>query len=179
MISLDVLRALPWRLIGKGVLALMALACLLWIFLVLKGWHDDSQALPGVKVERDKAQAETARVRTDLAGEVTRLNSVNEGLIRENEVLRAQRAVLPVRSVRLCRPSPEARASAGDPAAASGDHASAAGAGVLPQEAGRGLVQGPDIGADLYLVADEADDMLARYRALQEYVRGLPKACGG
>lgn len=161
--------ALPsWvRWVGFGIVGL----CLLWLGLVLKGWHDDSQALPGVKAERDAARAETAQVRADLTAEAFRLAKVNEGLSDENEILRRQRESVPVRSVRLC---PAARpAEQANPAAPSGGDAAATGSGVLSPEAG----PGPDIGPALFALADEADELLRRYRGLQEYAAGLPEAC--
>jgi hypothetical protein len=177
------LAAIPWRLVGRIALGTVVLACVLWIVLVLKGWHDAKQALPAVRAERDAAIAETRRVRKDLAGEIDRLESVNEDLLDEKEALRAQRDAIPVRAVRLCRSPAEAGpALARDPAAAGRDDGAGAGARVLPPEAGWDHPEGPavagvDIGADLYALADEADELLAAHRALQAYVAGLPKAC--
>jgi hypothetical protein len=171
------LNMLPWRLIGKIAGALVVAACLAWIFIVLKSWHDDSQALPAVEDARDAAIAETDRVRADLSSEVTRLQTVNEGLINERNLLQEQRAAVPVRTVRLCRPAQEAAAVASDPAGAGGNDAAAAGPGPLQEEGRWDPEPGPDIGPALYALFDEADDMLAKYRALQGYVRGLPRAC--
>lgn len=55
---------LSWpRAIGGLVLA----GCLLWIFLVLKGWHDDSVIkLPAARAESQRLGAEVVRLR-DLA----------------------------------------------------------------------------------------------------------------
>jgi len=157
--------------VGFGIVGL----CLLWLGLVLKGWHDDSQALPGVKAERDAARAETAQVRADLTAEGFRLAKVNEGLSDENEILRRQRESVPVRSVRIC---PAARpAGQADSAAPSGGDAAAAGAGLLQEEGRWDPEPGPDIGPDVYALFDEADELLRRYRGAQEYIAGLPQAC--
>lgn len=162
----------PWaKLAGAGVV----LACLLWVFLVLKGWHDDSQALPGVKRDRDAAIAATAQVRADLLAEAERLAGVNKGLSDENETLRGVRAATPVRSVRLCASQGTARE--GDLAAPGGSDAGPAGAGELPQAPGRDPEPGPEIGPDLYALMDEADEIVRRARGGQAYISGLPSAC--
>jgi hypothetical protein len=169
-------RLWPWKLIGKVAGALV----LAGLVLVVNGWRKDSQALPLVERSLDAALEETVRVRKDLAWEVDRLQSVNEGLLNENEALRRVRAATPVQPVRLCRPAPEARAAlAGDPAAAGRSDAAAAGAGVLPEEAGRDHPEGPgpDVGEDLYALADEANEMLRLLRGAQTYIAGLPAAC--
>lgn len=171
------LRALPWGWIGRIVGGLVLAALLAWIFVVFKAWHDDSQALPGVRAQRDAALAETARVRSDLANEVSRLTTVNEGLIREKNELERARAAVPVRPVRLCRSAPAGAARPPDPAAPGGGDAAPAGTGVLPPEGGWDSAAGPDVGPDLYALFDEADELLRRYRGLQEYVTGLPAAC--
>lgn len=164
----------PWaKLVGYGVVAL----CLLWMFLVVKSWHDDSKALPGVKQELTDSRAETKRVRSDLTAEAGRIAKVNEGLSRENESLRQQRADIPVRPVRLCVASAKAAPIAGDPSATGRGDAATAGAGVLSQEARPDLTAGPDIGPQLYSIADEADEVLRRYRGAQAYIAGLPESC--
>ena len=159
------------KLVGAGIVAL----CVAWMLAAVKGWHDDSQALPDVKRERDAAIAETAQVRADLTAEAFRLATINKGLSDENEALRSIRVNLPVRSVRLCtaaRPAGEA-----DPAAPGRGDAGPAGAGLLPEEAGLHPAAGPDIGPDLYALMDEADEVVRRARGGQAYMAGLPAAC--
>jgi hypothetical protein len=175
MISLAAAKLWPWKAIGKISAAVVLAGLLAWGFILLKGWHDDSELLPVAQADRDAAIAETARVRKDLNSEVTRLHTVNQGLLDENQTLRTVRAATPVRSVRLC--PQETRTVPSDPAPSSGDDGSLTGIGVLPEERRSDHQERPDIGPDLYTLFDEADDMLRRFRGLQEYVRGLPKAC--
>ncbi len=162
----------PWlKLAGLGIVA----ACLLWVFLVVKGWHDDSQALPGVKRDRDAAIATAEQVTKDMLAEASRLATVNKGLSDENETLRGIRAATPVRSVRLCLPARSPNQA--DPAAPGGSDAGPAGAGSLPEGAGRDPEPGPEIGPDMYALMDEADEVVRRARGGQAYMAGLPAAC--
>ena len=161
------------KLVAGGLVAL----CFAWIFFAVKGWHDDSEALPGVKRELADAQAETEQVRRDWSVESARLAKVTEGLANENETLRQQRAAVPVRAVRLCRAAGEGTAGKANPAGTGRGDEAAAGSGALSPETGQGLAAGPDIGPQLYAIADEADDLLRRYRGAQAYIAGLPDSC--
>ncbi len=76
------------------------------------------------------------------------------------ENLKATRAAIPARSVRLCNAAPGVPATG---AAASADDAAA---GRVPQ------APGPDIGARLYDLADEADRCVVTLSELQRWVRG-------
>lgn len=159
------------RLVGGLLVGL----CIAWLLAVVKGWHDDSQTLPGVKQELKESRRQTEQVRAEWKAEATRLVAINEGLSNENQILRDQRAAIPVRSVRLC--SAARPASPADPAAAGRVDEAAAGAGVLQEEGRWDPEPGPDIGPELYALMDEADDMLRRYRGLQQWAAGLPAAC--
>lgn len=80
--------------------------------------------------------------------------------------LSRDRALTPVRSVRLCKPDPAV------PGPAPAPNGTAAGtAGEQPAEAGRNLVAGADIGPNLYALADEADERAAQCNALIKWVR--------
>ena len=67
----------------------------------------------------------------------------------------------PARVVRLCPDSGGVR----DAAPAAGADGPSAGPGVVPTTAGR------DIGADLYQLAKDADEVAARLRALQQWAK--------
>lgn len=175
MIALAALKLWPWKLIGKVAGIAVVVGLLLWLILQVLSWRDDSHELPKVEAERDAAIAETARVKVDWDRETSRLQKINEGLTDENQTLRAVRAAVPVRSVRLC--PEETRTVPRDSAPTSRDDAPPAGAGVLPPEARPDPPQRPDIGPDLFALADAADEQLRLYRGLQDYVRGLPKEC--
>jgi hypothetical protein len=100
------------------------------------------------------------------------LKTANETLKRQAEAsnayhdeierLQAARADTPTRSVRLCRPSPSM------PAAASGTDSG--GSEGLPDTAGSDPQPGPEIGVELYALADEADRCAAQRDALIRWV---------
>lgn len=141
------LRLLPYAIGGVVVI---------WLFLVVKGWHDDAQKLPQVQQEYAvyREGVETARkVRKEVSDEY-------EG---ELTGLRAARDAAPARTVRLC-PSASVPSTPGTTGI---DHGPASGTGVLPQE------PGPDIGPRLYGKSDEADEVSARLRACQAFVRKI------
>jgi hypothetical protein len=89
-----------------------------------------------------------------------RANEASERYAVSLENLKAARAATPVRTVRLC-----VGPASGVPTAGAATGADAAGAEGLPQAAG------PDIGAGLYGLADEADECAVRLEALQRWVR--------
>lgn len=172
------LKLLPWKLIGEVAAGVVGVLCVVWLVLVFKGWHDDSQELPQVKADRDAAYQETIQVRADLGTEIVRLAKVNGEMLREKQELEAARAATPVRPVRLCRATPEAApAVAADPAASGRSDGADTPAGALPPEGGRDPEAGPDIGPDLYALWDEADEIVRRFRGAQAYIAGLPSAC--
>jgi hypothetical protein len=144
--------ALEIRLLGYGVAA----ASLIWLFLVVKSWHDDAQQLP--QVQKDFAVYKTA-----IETGATVRKEVSDGYEGEISKLKADRdAAGPARVVRLCSPSPVVPSA---PRGTSGDPDATPGAGALPQ------VAGPDVGQRLYADADEADEMSAKLRACQAYAR--------
>jgi hypothetical protein len=93
--------------------------------------------------------------------------------------LELERTATPVRTVRLCNgPAAKLPANAAS-GAASGHHA--AGSDGLPEASGfhpgygstdRWSDAGPDIGPELYALADQADKCAAQRDALQEWIRG-------
>src|SRR6478609_2810361 len=118
----------PWKLIGKVAGAAAVAGLLTWAFVTVKGWHDDHVSLPNVRQERDQARADTIRVREEGIVEAGRISGLYEGLRRENETLRTQRAAIPARSVRLCKAS-EGTPGEAVPAATTGNDGSLADAG--------------------------------------------------
>lgn len=143
------LRLLPY-IIGAVVLG--------GIGIVVKGWHDDAQKLPQVQQEfavYRTGQETAARVRKEVSGEY-------QG---EIATLRAgQRQPAP--AVRLCQQAPAVPASG----TTGGSHGAGATGGQLPEGTGTGAVQGRDIGAELFRLADRADELTAQLRACQSFV---------
>jgi hypothetical protein len=103
-----------------------------------------------------------------LQDQITAANAASQGYQNELTFLRGARDSQPVPVVRMCQP---ARRPASDlpaaPAAASGSDEGAPGAGQLPPTIGR------DIGPELYRQADDADDVAAQLRALQDWLHRL------
>jgi hypothetical protein len=58
------------KLVAGAVGALAAAALILFAFFTVKGWHDDSQALAGVKLERDQAVAARAALDQAMTGKM-------------------------------------------------------------------------------------------------------------
>jgi len=150
--------ALEMRLLGYG----LAAASVLWLLLVVKGWHDDAQKLPQVTQD-------FAVYRTAIEAGVKVRKEVSDGYEGELSALRASRdAAGPARVVRLCQPPTDVPAA---PRGSGVDSGASPGAGPLPQ------VAGPDIGPKLYASADEADEVSAKLRACQSYAEKI-KAWG-
>jgi hypothetical protein len=153
----------PWRLVG-GIAAGLALALLLWRVTVWKGSHE---ALPLVQqeLELERACGEGSecyarqQALQEAAGHATVI--AVQGYEAELAAVRAR----PARVVRLC------------PAAGSGDVRGAGpAAGTDGTAASAGLVSGPagpDLGAELYGLARDADEVVAKCRALQGWNRAL------
>lgn len=156
--------ALPWRLIGAvGLVAVVALMG--WR---VTRWHDAYAALPGLRDALAREEAcqdgskcfERQRAFTEAVGhETTRIVTDYEAALAE-----IRDRPVPDTPVRLCRPRGTGRVS-GQPAAPAPDGATP-GADV-PVEVGR------DIAVELYRLADEADALSARLRALQDYSRAV------
>lgn len=118
-----------------------------WVGLTVNGWRQDSTKLVAVRQELSDvkaAQAASHKASEDLQGELQTLRD-------------AARKPSPV--VRMCKPAKPV------PEAGTERDGAAPGTGELPQEAG------PDIGKDLYDLADDADELAARLRACQALLR--------
>jgi hypothetical protein len=147
------LRFLPWILGGALALGLLVM---------INGWRKDAARLPVVRQEFAvyRTGVETAqRVREE----------VSNGYQAELETLRAAAGKRPAPAVRLCAPA--APSVPADRAAGRGDGAGAAG-GQLPggNAAGDSAGAGPDIGRELFALADRADTLAAQLRACQSFV---------
>lgn len=165
MIVLPALKAIPWRLIGYG----MVLGAFVLLFWRINVWHT---AYGELRSTQERLEAEqgcepgsmcAARVAAAEVAQAARNQEAVAGY--EKEIADLRNRPVPTRVVRLCRPAnpgnvPDARAAR----AADG---AGAGTGVVSESAG------PDIGADLYGLAKEADEIAARLRALQDWNRSL------
>jgi hypothetical protein len=161
MIPLPMLSAIPWRLIGAAALV-AAFALMGWRVSV---WHEAYGELGTAQArlaleescgEGSKCQARELAAREEVERES---KQIVDGLEAELAAIRGR----PPRVVRVCP-------GAGDvpiPRTAVAGHGTAAGAGVVSGQIGR------DIGPDLYGLAREADEIVARCRGLQEWNRAL------
>lgn len=125
------------------------------------GWRVEAGQRDDAIAERDAAVRAAEAFRQRTADEINRVNAISKGYRDEIDSLRNR----PVPVVRVC--NPPVPATKGESPTGPGAGEAAPGTGALPPQAG------PDIGPGLAELADEADQMLARLRALQEYVRGL------
>lgn len=136
---------------------LLGAIAIIWLGLLVKGWHDDAQKLPVVQGQFDVYRTATetaAKVRKEVSGEYqSELSTLRAG----------QRQPAP--AVRLCQ-SP-VQADTGTPG---GNHGASTTDRELSQGAGSGAQAGPDIGRDLYQLADRADEVTAQLRACQSFV---------
>lgn len=165
MVWWAILKGLPWRLIGAVVLVLAVAACG-WRVSV---WRGAYEALPGVQdaLSREEACEDGSRCRErqialqEAAGHATVV--AVESYEAELAALRSRPPVR--RVVRLCAdPGPDYLSRTPSTA---GTHGTGPASGVVHEAAG------PDIGADLYQLARDADAVAARLRALQEYSRAI------
>lgn len=156
----------PLRLaVWVGIPALLA-AGALWV----NHWRVTAARVP--ELERDLTTLEHAydAYRQAQAAENVRAAGISQGLAHELATLKA-RAAAPVPAIRLCpsaASSPD-RVPATGPATGRSD-ATVAGAGDVHDSAAR------DIGPATFALTDDADQLLAHYRALQTWARALP-AC--
>lgn len=159
------LKVVPWRLVGAAT----AVAVVAFAGWRVSAWKASHEALPGVRdalaleegcldgskcFERQRALQEAAGHATVVAV---------ESYEAEIAALRAR----PARVVRLCR-----EAGSGDvrrAGATTGTDGAGPAAGELHGSAG----PNPDIGADLYRLARDADEVAARLRALQGWNQAL------
>lgn len=140
------------------------------LLVVVKSWHDKAQRLPVVEKQRDTAIAAKAKYETDMARELARNRTISKGLQDELQTLHDTARAQPAPVVRLCN-RPVRRDLLADRAAGPGSDEAATAAGQLPETDGPGR----DIGPELYAIADDADEIVASCRALQGYVRTLPR----
>lgn len=152
-----------WPHIVGGVLIALLLV-------VVKGWHDKALRLPAVEKQRDTAIAAKAKYETDLTRELARTRTISQGLQDELQTIRGAARAQPAPVVRLCNRTVRRDLLADRAAGPGADEAAAAG-GQLPETDGPGR----DIGPELYAIADDADEIVASCRALQGYVRTLPR----
>lgn len=80
------------KLIGGGIAALVVIGLLTWAGFTVKGWHDDSLALPAVESARDQAIAKYQALDADMAGTLRGLSAKFDALQKRNELLAAQLA---------------------------------------------------------------------------------------
>lgn len=162
------LKGLPWRAIGAVALVL-AVAALGWR---VTRWHDAYEALPGLQSALEREEAcdedgskcyERQRGLQEAAGHATVV--AVESYEAELAALRARN--VPAGPVRLCRERDPGRVPGG-PTSGPADGGSAG--RELPIEAGK------DIAVELYRLADDADEVSARLRALQEYSRAVSQS---
>ncbi len=157
---------LLWIKLGLAAAVLAGLALFGWR---VHAWHDGYKELARERAcepqtacaERAarvaEAQQKAAQEQAQKAAEVV---ATYEQEIADNR----RRAA---RSVRLCAPAPGDVRNAAGTGSADGPGTAA---GVVPGQAG------PDIGAGLYRLAQDADEVAARLRALQAWAAGQPHA---
>ena len=161
------LKGLPWRAIGAAGLV-VALPLAGWR---ISTWRDAYRTLPGVQDALAREEAcqdgskcyERQRGLQEAAGHATVV--AVESYEAELAALRARN--VPAGPVRLCRERDPGRVPGG-PTSGPADGGSAG--RELPIEAGK------DIAVELYRLADEADEVSARLRALQEYSRAVSQS---
>jgi len=149
------------KLAGIGLVA----AGLLAIGLIVKGWKDDAEKVPLLKDQLERsAWALERRIQSEKD-----VQAASEGYQNELKDLKAARASIPTRVVRLCVLSDGPGPGAAD-AAEPGPDGAATGTGVVSEGAGSNHQPGPDIGGRLYELADRADELAAQVRGLQDYI---------
>ena len=152
---------IPWRLIGAvGVVALFAFAG--WRISAWRAAYNELGAVQAqLKAEKVCGEGSACKARETKLREVMEDEKakVVTGLAEELAAVGNR----PPRVVRLCPDRTGVPVSGPTP----GSNAAAAGAGELSGSAGR------DVGAGLYGLAREADEIVARCRALQDWNRAL------
>lgn len=133
----------------------------------ITAWVNQGRELKAVHAAQAADKAAYDRIILDLQIQAQKSQEASRATEAELASLRAQPR--DPRPVRLCRDAPRPAVSTA-PSSTPGHDAAATGAGPLPQGDGQGDREGPDISADLYAIADEADELLARCRGLQRFV---------
>ena len=135
--------------------------CVIGFAIVVKKWHDDSNAYKLAKVEWSKTLESKNRELADMQANVEKANAASNKYHDELDRLDRERLTTPVRSVRLCHsPVRVPQATAGTTASGT------------PETGDEGLQVevGPDIGARLYDLADQADQCAAQRDALIDWI---------
>ena len=133
----------------------------------VSAWREAYKAYPALEerlaaeVECKAGSACDARQAALQAEQAAKSAEVVAGY--EQELAELRNRPIPVRTVRLCT----ARGGVQSAGPAGAADAGAPAAGIVPGAAG------PDIGAGLYGLAREADEIVARCRALQDWNRAL------
>jgi len=138
------------------------LALLIWAGLAVNGWRNDSLALANAEARTAEIAQQARDAMATLAEAHKDALDASQGLQNELQTLRDNRKPAPV--VRLCR-EPRVPTGPAKGAGAPGRDGSGPAAGELPQ------TLGPDIGGDLYGLADDADEVAARLRACQALLK--------
>lgn len=146
-------------------LAIYAAAATLICFLIWRE-HRATQRAAELRVEVQQANANLAALQAAWDHERKIAKDATDDYESRLQALSAARADTPTRSVRLCSSPtgwvPAAAAAAG---AGPGDPAG------REDDAGRDLEAGPDIGNDLYALADEWDKRAAQCNSLIRWVQ--------
>jgi hypothetical protein len=146
-----------WRIVAFAVVAALAT----WAWVVVGHWHEDSLALPKVKAQAKLDAAQAAAVLVSFKAAYASAQTASESYQHELEDLRnTPRPADPV--VRVCRTAKPALPGS-SPAKPGPD-------GAAPET---GSVPASDLldTGSLLGVGDRADEVSARLRALQDWVR--------
>lgn len=144
------------RLGGYALLAVALIAC----GLTVRSWHQKALRVDAAEARIEQIAREAKGAMAALAEAHRKALDASRGYQDELRTLRANRGKS--RVVRLCNDVP---ANPPEDGGAGRRDGASPGAGELPQAAG------PDIGPDLYGLADDADEVAARLRACQALLR--------
>lgn len=152
------------RLLAYLVSAAVVLGLLGWAGFSFHHLRTEAARVPGLIAERDQARADAVKLRSDY----TTAQRVSRDYQAELSGLRAAADAQPPRAVRLCiDPAPR---HSPIPAAERGLAGGATAAGVVSDAARPDRGQGPDIGPELYRLAEHCDRVSAQLRGLQAFV---------
>jgi len=160
MIQLAALKALPWRLIGAGV-AVAALVAFGWR---VNEWRQGYHGKAAAEARTAEIAKEASEAMVLLAERHRQALEASEKHQDELSTLRAARdAAPPAPVLRLCR-EPRVPAPSASGGSTPGPDAARASGGEFQEETRFDT-------RPLYDEADRADELAARLRALQEWVR--------